>query len=82
MFVSKWLYHHTLPSLQCTEDDCLANFVLQKDIRLKNPGACSIEFQSVMQILMECMLQWDVSKKTSKGKGILGSVVAFSEADE
>ncbi len=31
---------------------------------------------------MECMLQWDVTKKTSNGKGILGTVVAFSAADE
>ncbi len=31
---------------------------------------------------MECMLQWDVTKKTTKRKGILGIVVAFSAADE
>ncbi len=76
------LYQHNLPSLQCSEDDCLAVFVLQKDTRLNNPGACSLEFQSVMQISMKCMLQQDVTKKTSKGKGILGTVVAFSAADE
>ncbi len=73
------LYQHILPSLQCSEDDCFA--VLQKDIRLNHPGACSLEFQSFMQILMECMLQWDVTKLTTKGKGILGTVVAFSAAD-
>jgi hypothetical protein len=28
------------------------------------------------------MLRWDVTKKTTKGKGILGTVVAFSAADE
>ncbi len=55
---------------------------MQKDIRLNHPGACSLEFQTVMQILMECMLQWDVTKKTTKGKGIFGIVVAFSAADE
>jgi hypothetical protein len=55
---------------------------LQKDIRLNHPGACSLEFQSVMQIRMECMLQWDVTKKTTKRKGIPGTVVAFSAADE
>jgi hypothetical protein len=54
----------------------------KKDIRLNHPGACSLEFQSVMQIRMECVLQWDVTKKTTKGKGILGTVVAFSAADE
>ncbi len=31
---------------------------------------------------MECMLQWDVKKKTSRGKGILGTDVAISAADE
>jgi hypothetical protein len=31
---------------------------------------------------MECMLQRDVTKKPTKGKGILGTVVAFSVADE
>ncbi len=55
---------------------------MRKDIRLNNPDACSLENQSVMQILMECMLQWDITKKTSKRKGILGTVVAFSAADE
>jgi hypothetical protein len=27
---------------------------------------------------MECMLRWDIKKQTSKGKGTLGKVVAFS----
>jgi hypothetical protein len=31
---------------------------------------------------MECMLRWNVKKKTSKGKGILGTVLAFFAADE
>ncbi len=28
------------------------------------------------------MLQWDIKKKTTRGKGILGTVVAFSAANE
>ncbi len=81
-FFSNELYQHNLSSLQCSEADCFADFVLQKDIRLNHPGACSLEFQSVMEILMECMLRWDIKKKTTRGKGILGTVVAFSGADE
>jgi hypothetical protein len=50
--------------------------------RLKNPGACSLEFQSVMQILTECLLRWDNKTRTSKGKGILGTVKEFTAADE
>ncbi len=35
-----------------------------------------------MQIIVECMLHWDIKKKISKGKGILGTVLAFFAADE
>jgi hypothetical protein len=57
-------------------------FVLQKDARLKNPGACSQEFQSVMQILTECLLRWNNRTRTPKGRGVLGTVLAFAGADE
>jgi hypothetical protein len=56
--------------------------VLRRDARIKNPGACSLEFQSVMQILAECLLNWDTKTQTSKGKGILGTVITFAGADE
>jgi hypothetical protein len=56
--------------------------VLCRDARINNSGACSLEFQSVMQILMECLLKWDTKTQTSKGKGILGTVIAFAGADE
>ena len=49
---------------------------------MSNPGACSLEFQNVMQILTECLLKWDTKTQSSKGKGILGTVIAFAGADE
>jgi len=55
---------------------------LRRDARINNPGACSLEFQSVMQILTECLLKWDTKTQTSKGKGILGKIQAFAAADE
>jgi hypothetical protein len=45
-------------------------------------GACSLEFQSVMQILTEYLLKWDTKRPTSKGIEILGAVLAFAGADE
>ncbi len=68
--------------MQCSEADCIADFVLRKDIRLKNPGACSLEFRSAMQIVVECILRWDIKKRSSKRKGILGTVLAFFAAEE
>ncbi len=56
--------------------------MLQRDTRMKYPGACLLEFQSVMQMLTKCMLRWDTKIQSSRGKGILGTVVAFFGADE
>jgi hypothetical protein len=76
------MYQHELPSLKGSEEVCIANFVLQKDARISYPGSCSLEFQSVMQILTEYLLRWDTKTQTSKGKGILGTVISFAGADE
>ena len=75
-------FQHGLPSLKCSEEDCVADFVLRRDTRMKYPGSCSLEFQSVMQILTKCMLRWDTKTQSSRGKGILGTVIAFFGADE
>ena len=76
------MFQHELLSLKGSEEDCIADFVLQKDARISYPGACSLEFQSIMQILTECLLRWDTKTQTAKGKGILGIVIAFVGADE
>jgi hypothetical protein len=68
--------------LKCSEEDCIADFVIRKETRLKYPGACSLEFQSVMDIFTSCLLKWDTKTKTSTGRGILGTVRAFFAADE
>jgi hypothetical protein len=49
---------------------------------MKYPGACLFEFQIVMQILTKCMLRWDTKIQSSRGKGILGTVVAIFCVDE
>ena len=35
-----------------------------------------------MQILIEDLFQWDVENQRSKGKGVLGTIIAFGPADE
>jgi hypothetical protein len=77
-----FFYQHGLPDLKSSDEDCLADFVLRRDTRIRYPGACSLEFQSIMQILTKCMLRWDTKTQSSKGKGILGTVLAFTGADE
>jgi hypothetical protein len=44
---------HGLPLLKCSDQECIADFQLQKDIRLNHPCTCSLEFQNVMQIITD-----------------------------
>ena len=76
------MFQHELPSLKGSEEDCIAHFVLQKDARISYPGACFLEFQSIMQILTEWLLRWDTKTQTATGMEILGTVIAFAGADE
>jgi len=65
-----------------TEEQCLADFTVRSRTRLNYPGACSLEYQNLKQIIIETLLQWDVNKQTAKGVGIVGTTLAFAPADE
>jgi hypothetical protein len=71
-----------LPDLLASDDYCIAELRLRKKCRLAYPGACSLEFQSLMQILIETLFKWDVKNQKSKGVGIFGTVIAYAPADE
>ena len=64
-----------------SEDDCLLEIKLRKETRLKYPGACALEYEHVMSVFLEDLLQWD-KKKCAKRPGVLGTVLAFGPADE
>lgn len=70
-----------MPPLDSSDAQCIADLTLRKRVRRKYPGACSLEFQSAMQITLECLFGWDV--KTQSGqRGVFGKMEAFSKADE
>ena len=46
------------------------------------PGACSLEYQSQVQIFIQYLLQWDSNSQKVKDKCILGTTHAFAPADE
>ena len=63
-------------------EECLIDFRVRSKIRKTYPGACSLEYQNVMQIITEHLLKWDAENQCSLGYGILGDVQAFARADE
>ena len=41
---------HKLPSLDWSDEECLADWTLRSKLRTKYPGAGAIEFQNFLQI--------------------------------
>ena len=80
------LFHSSkveLPDItSLNQQECIADLKLRKEMRINYPGACSLEFQNIMQIVIETLFNWDTKKQEAKGPGIFGTVVAFAPADE
>ena len=57
---------HKLPSLEWSDEDCLAEWRVRSNLRSKYPGAGAIEFQNFIQIMLEDCLGWDIKKNKRK----------------
>ena len=40
-----------------------------------------MEYENIIQILIEDLFQWDMRNQRAKGKGVLGTVISFGPAD-
>jgi hypothetical protein len=65
-----------------TPDQCAADFVIRRATRKKYPGACSLEFQNIMKILIEKIFSWDHDAQHSKNLTPLGDINAWIQAIE
>ena len=74
---------HKLPTLeQCMdEEDCFLDLKMRRDWRSTYPGACSLEYQSLMQVFIQVLIGWDKGKQCGKN-GIFGKPLAWTEACE
>jgi hypothetical protein len=70
-----------IPSPDCSEARCIADFVCREETRTKYPGACSINYQSCCQQIFD-LLGWDYKGEKYLKTGFLGDCVAFIRADE
>ena len=71
-----------LPKLTMSNDDCIADLKLRSKRRLNYPGACSLEYQNLKEIIIETLFNWNKKEQKPHGPGIFGTVVAFAAADE
>ena len=54
---------HKLPSLDWTNEECIADWTLRSKLRNTFPGAGAIELQNFLQIFIKDCLGWDVKKR-------------------
>ena len=73
---------YKLPELGCTDEVCIADFKLRKKARPEFSGACSLEYQSIVQILIHALFGWDIKKQRSTGSGVFGELIAWAVAHE
>jgi len=69
-------------SLDATEEECIADLTMRKETRLDFPGACSLYFESVMQIVLEVLLGWNSKEQKGSEDGIMGELDAWGMAVE
>jgi len=72
---------HDLPNFDMSDEECWEEFVLRRDTRSKYPGACALEYESIVHVLLEVLFGWDSKQQRGK-KGIFGSLLAYAVAHE
>ena len=65
-----------------TNEECAADFLVRRQTRKRYPGACSLEFQNVMDIIIKSLLKWDTENQKSTGKGMAGDLNGWVQAAE
>ena len=57
-------HEYKLPSINDIEDKakCLLDFNARKKGRAQYPGACAIEYESVIQVVIAILIGWDQEK--------------------
>jgi hypothetical protein len=65
-----------LPQTNMEQNECIADLLFRSKLRLDNPGACAREYNSIMQIIMECLIGWNFKLKKQTSLGIFGKFLA------
>jgi len=74
---------HSLPTMEQIQDKdfCLLDLTTRKKLRSKHPGACTLEYQNIVQIVINILIGWN--NKTGQGSnGIFGIPLAYADCCE
>jgi hypothetical protein len=71
-----------LPQTNMEQNECIADLLFRSKLRLDNPGAWAREYNSIMQIIMECLIGWNFKLKKQTSLGIFGKVFGWCDTTE
>jgi hypothetical protein len=71
-----------LPQTNMDQNECIADLLFRSKLRLDNPGVCAREYNSIMQIIMECLIGWNFKLKKQTSLGIFGKVSGWCDTTE
>ena len=71
----------SLPSIDSSENECIQDYVIRRDTRIRYPGACALEYESIVQVLLRDLFGWD-SQTKSGTTGIFGELIAWAVGHE
>ena len=74
---------YKLPDMKDIENQkyCLLDFNTRKELRARYPGACTLEYRSVLQIVINILIGWNENTKTGTN-GIFGVPLAYADCCE
>jgi len=71
-----------LPQTNMEQNECIADLLFRSKLRLDNPGAYAQEYNSIMQIIMDCLVGWNFKLKKQTSLGIFGKVFCWCDTTE
>jgi len=52
-----------LPQTNMEQNECIADLLFRSKLKCDNPGACTLKYNFIMQIIMEFLIGWNFKLK-------------------
>jgi hypothetical protein len=74
--------HGKVDQKTLSECDILTDFNVRQETRSQHPGLCAEEYQSMMQLVIKHLFNWNTATQISKGISLIGELLAWCLATE
>jgi len=72
----------TMPSIDDPDNVCMIDYTERRDIRLKYPGACALEYESIIKTLTTLSVTYGYCKNDTETEKKMSDVIGINATDE